>query len=133
MPRPYGPVPPLRTPSDRRYPLTRPTSGKWVPPPGSFGMGPSSRSNVSLNSANRPPRSNYERTLPPPSAIGGDASSVYSDYVPPRRQWTAPPTSQSLNEEYPDTNRYRPERPKIDTYNLDRNDRTIHNYYVAAR
>lgn len=128
MPRPHGPIPPVRTPTiDRRYP----------PPPGS-GMGlPPSRSNASLNSMNRPPRSNYETPIVPPSpAIGVDrrASSVYSDYVPPRRQWgPGPAESRSLNDEYHDSNRYRPERPTIDTYNLENTDRIVDNPYVAAR
>jgi hypothetical protein len=136
IPRSYGPVPPVRVPSDRRYPATPPTSGMGVPPPGSLGMGiPSSRSNLSLNSTNQPPGSNYEPPLPPPGPMGVDkhASSVYSDYVPPRRQWAAAVESLSLDDEYSDDNRYRPERPKIDTYNLDRNDRMVDNPYAAAR
>ena len=136
MPRPYGPIPPVRAPSDRRYPPSPPPTGTGEPPPGSLGMGiPSSRPNVSSNSMNRPPRSHYEPPLPPPGPIAVDkrTSSVYSDYVPPRRQWAAAAGSRSLNDEQPDNNRYRPERPKIDTYNLDRNDRMVDNPYVAAR
>ena len=135
MPTSYGPIPPIRAPSDRRYPPT-PTSEKGVPPPGSLGMGiPSSRSYVSPNSMNQPPRSNYEPPLPPPGPIDVDkhASSVYSDYVPPRRQWVAAPQSATLNDEYSDNDRYRPERPKIDTSNLDRDDQMVNNPYVAGR
>ena len=131
MPQSYGAMAPIRMPNPNERPY----------PPGGTGAGmvglPPSRSNASLNSMNRPPRSNYEVPPPaiPPPAMGLDrhASSVYSDYVPPRRQWGAPAESRSLNDESysSDPNRgYRPERPKIDTYNLDRN---IDNPYVAAR
>jgi hypothetical protein len=97
---------------------------------------PPSRSNASLNSMNRPPRSNYEAAPPlPPVALGGDrhASSVYSEYVPARRGWAAAPVAaRSVDDDYAD-NRYRPERPRVDTYNLDRDDRMVDNPYVAAR
>jgi hypothetical protein len=119
MPRPYAAVPPVRTPADRRYP---PGPGMTV-----------SRSNVSLNSTNRPPRSGYEVPLPPPS-LNGDrhASSVYSEYVPPRRAWgPTPPASRGADEDYSEA--YRPERPKIDTYNLNREDPVADNPYVAPR
>lgn len=131
MPRPYAGVPPVRMPN--------PNESRGYSPGNGAGMGalPPSRSNASLNSMNRPPRSNYDvppPALPPPIALDRHASSVYSDYVPPRRQWGAPPPaeSRSLNDEgySSDPNRYRPERPKIDTYNLDRN---IDNPYIAAR
>jgi hypothetical protein len=134
MPRPYGAVAPVRMPNPNER----------VYPPGGNGAGmvglPPSRSNASLNYMNRPPRANYDVPPPalPPPVMGLDrhASSVYSDYVPPRRQWgapTAPAESRSLNDEAysSDPNRgYRPERPTIDTYNLNRN---IDNPYVAAR
>lgn len=132
MPRPYAGVPPVRMPN--------PNESRAYPPGNGAGMGlPPSRSNASLNSMNRPPpsRSNYDvplPALPPPVSLDRQPSSVYSDYVPPRRQWGAPPPaeSRSLNDEgyASDPNRYRPERPTIDTYNLDRN---IDNPYVAAR
>jgi hypothetical protein len=128
MSRPYGPVPPVRAPSDRRHPLTPPPTAMGPPPPESLGTGiPSSRSNVSSNNMNQPPRSTYEPPLPPPIVIDRPASSVYSDYVPPRSQWAAAAGSRSPTDEYPDSNRYRPERPKIDTYNLGRNDRMVNN------
>jgi len=129
MPRPYGPVPPVRTPSDRPYPL----------PPGPTRMGtaiPASRSNPSLNSTNMPPRSNYETPVIQPPAVVLDrrTPSAHSDYVPPRRQWgAAPPESRSLRDQYPDTRPYRPEGPKIDTRNLDRTNRMVDNPYVVAR
>jgi hypothetical protein len=123
MPRPYGAIPPVRTPADRRYP----------PPPGPI---PPSRSNASLNSMNRAPRSGYETAPPlPPAAVGVDrhASSVYSEYVPARRNWgPAPVVAQGVDDNYAD-NRYRPERPRVDTYNLDRDDRMVDNPYGATR
>jgi hypothetical protein len=120
MPRPYQAAPPVRPSSSRQYPDRMPTS----------------RTNASLNSLNRPPRSNYDAPpLPPPAAAMGverQPSSVYSDYVPPRRAWGGGAAVPSRGiEDYPDE-RYRPERPKIDTYNLDR-DRMVDNPYVAAR
>ena len=131
MARPYGGVAPVRTPSDRSYP----------PPPGPpvRQMTPS-RSNTSLNSMNRAPRSGYDLPPPlPPPAIGVDrhASSVYSEYVPPRRDWGAAaaalPVARSMEDDYNDPNPYRPERPKIDTYNLERPNRMVDNPYGAAR
>ena len=99
-----------------------------------------SRSNTSLNSMNRAPRSGYDLPPPlPPPAIGVDrhASSVYSEYVPPRRDWGAAaaalPVARSMEDDYNDPNPYRPERPKIDTYNLERPNRMVDNPYGAAR
>lgn len=119
MPRPYGAVPPVRTPSDRdrQYPPSMPQS----------------RSNVSLNSMNRQPRSGYDVPPPMPVApadLNRHASSVYSEYIPARRDWGAAGAAGAAvagiagarmqDEDYLDQNqRYRPSRPKIDTYNLD--------------
>ena len=130
MPQPYGAAPPVRMPN--------PNERVYSPGNGARTGLPPSQSNASLNNINRQPRSNYDvppPALAPPIVIDRPASSVYSDYVPPRRQWGAPPPpaeSRSLNDEgySSDPNRYLPERAKIDTYNLDRN---IDNPYVSAR
>jgi hypothetical protein len=122
-------VPPVRLPSERRYPL----------PPGPARMEtaiPPSRSNPNLNSMNRPPSSNYDTPVvaPPPVGLDRQTLSGYSDYVPPRRQWGAGPAeSRSLKDQYPESSRYRPEGPKIDTYNFGRTNRMVDNPYVVAR
>ena len=114
MPRPYGPVPPVRGPPDRRYP-SPPVPEMMVGP--SMPEIPAERSTTSLNSMNRPPRTNYgpnfETALTPPATVSLDrqASSVYSDYVPPRRQWPTHAESRGITDgEYPDNNRFHPER-----------------------
>ena len=111
--RGYGGVPPVRTPSQRSY------------PPGL----PQNRSNVSLNSMNRPPRSGYDvpppMPMPMPAAMNDrHASSIYSEYVPARQNWRTqqPAVTQTPDEDFSDSNRLRPERPRIDTQNLDRDD-----------
>ena len=126
MPRPPHPGPPPRSRGNEGGYVAGPPPPP-LPPPGTIpGVLPGSRSNASLNSMNRrpPSRHNYDNQypLPPPAAaVDRHASSIYSDYVPPRRQWGSLPTeSQSLQDGplEPLDREYRPERPKIDTSNL---------------
>lgn len=116
----------VRTPSDQRYPQP-PGAGHRPPPP---------RSNVSSNNTSRPLIPNNDLPMPPP-VVNTDrpTSSIYSDYVPPRRQWGSSSSEpRSRNEDRPGSqNHYHSERPGIDTYNLDRDDRMIDNPYTAAR
>ena len=127
--RPYDQrIPPVRGPTDRPY-IADGARSAYPGPPGERPPGPglpSQRSNTSLNSLNRPPRPRYEALVPPlpgPLTEQTVTSSVYSDYVPPRRNWGGPiPSSRSMDEGFTGNTRggQRPERPTIDTYNLDR-------------
>ena len=57
------------------------------------------------------------------SDLNRHASSVYSEYVPARQNWRAgPAVARNPDEDYSDPSRYRPDRPKIDTYNLEETD-----------
>ena len=126
MPRPpYPDSPPGSKGNERGYvagQLPPPSPPRTIP-----GVLPDSRSNASLNSMNRrpPSRQNHDNQYPvppPPVAAERQASSVYSDYVPPRQQWGSVPTeSRSLQDTplEPVDRGYRPERPKIDTSNLE--------------
>jgi SUR7/PalI family len=132
---PYGAPPPGSRGNDRYGPPP-----PVPPPPGMIpGVLPPSRSNASLNSMNRPPqRQNYENPYNPPpplpATVDRHASSVYSDYVPPRRQWgSIPAESRSLQDAPLQSHDrgYRPEVPKIDTFNL--NDRNASGPYPQQR
>jgi hypothetical protein len=122
--RPYERIPPVRLPMDRPYTADGPRAYPGSDRPA--GGLPSQRSNASLNSMTRPPRSAYDVPVAPPPGVIGEqrhASSVYSDYVPPRRNWGGQlSSSRSMDEGFSGDTRgaLRPERPKIDTYNLDR-------------
>ena len=128
-PNPYASPQPMGTAA---------TDRQFASSPGPRRKPPSTPSNTSLNSMNRPPpRSNYEMPIPPSPVqqLEKRASSVYSDYVPPQRPWVTVEAreSRSLNDEYGVSDRYPPQRPTIDTRNLNSNDRAVDRSPVAAR
>jgi len=126
MPQPPYPGPPPPSKGNQRGYVAGPPSPP--PPPRTIpGVLPNSRSNASLDNMNRRPPSRQnpdnQYPIPPPAvAVERQASSVYSDYVPPRQQWGSIPTeSRSLQDTplEPLDRGFRPERPKLDTSNLE--------------